>query len=301
MRTLRMVAAAGSLLLLVGCGTSAPGEGDASEASGGGPFPVTVDGTTVESEPERIVSLSPAVTEMLFAIDAGDQVVAVDEYSNYPSDAPVTDLSGFSPNIEAIASYDPDLVIVSAYGDEIVPQLGALGITTFVAPDDPTVIDNVYEQITGLGTLTGNAPEARDLVERMRADLGKLIEDAPQRDEPLTYYIEIDDTYWTYTAGSLVGSLLEQLGLRNIADDEASVSTQLSAEAIVAADPDVIFLMNSGFGVDAEAVAARPGWGTITAVRDGAIFPLDADIASRWGPRTVDLVAEVARATDTLQ
>ncbi|MBD8506193.1 ABC transporter substrate-binding protein [Hoyosella sp. G463] len=301
MRTLRMAAAAGSLLLLVGCGTSEPGTGDPGATSDSGTFPVTVDGTTVDAEPERIVSLSPAVTEMLFAIDAGSQVVAVDEYSNYPADAPITDLSGFSPNIEAIASYDPDLVIVSAFGDEIVPQLGTLGITAFVAPDDPRTIDAVYDQITDLGTLTGNSPDAEDLVERMRADIGKLVADSPEREQPLTYYIEIDDTYWTYTAGSLVGSLLEELGLRNIADDEATVSTQLSAEAIVAADPDVIFLMNSGFGVDAETVSERPGWGTITAVREGTIFPLDADIAARWGPRTVDLVAEVARATDTIQ
>ncbi|WP_278313310.1 ABC transporter substrate-binding protein [Lolliginicoccus levis] len=301
MRSLRMATVVGSLLLLAGCGATGPGPNDAGGASDGGQFPVTVDGTTIDAEPERIVSLSPAVTEMLFAIDAGDQVVAVDEYSNYPADAPITELSGFSPNIEAIASYDPDLVIVSAYGDEIVPQLGALGITAFVSPDDPRAIDDVYEQLSGLGTLTGNAPEADDLIERMRSDLAKLIEDAPQREEPLTYYIEIDDTYWTYTAGSLVGSLLEQLGLRNIADDAATVSTQLSAEAIVAADPDVIFLMNTGFGVDSDAVAERPGWDTIAAVRDDAIFPLDADIASRWGPRTVDLVAEVARATDTIQ
>ncbi len=293
--------AATTALLLSACGGDDSPADPVATGTPGGDFPVTVGDVTLEAAPTRVVSLSPAVTEMLFAIGAGEQVVAVDEFSNYPPEAPTTDLSGFTVNPEAVAGYEPDLVIISAYADEVVPQLGSLGIPVHVAPDNPTTIEDVYGQITDLGTLTGHADEAADLINRMSDDLAKLAADAPERDEPLTYYFEIDDTYWTYTSGSLVGSLLSEVGLENIAQDDSQVSVQLTAETIVAADPDVIFLGNTLYGVDAAAVAERPGWSEITAVRDGNIVELDSDIASRWGPRLVDLVAAVVDAVSQVE
>src|SRR5690606_11164523 len=121
--------------------------------------------------------------------------------------APVTDLSGFNVNPEAVATYEPDLVVISAFADEVVPQLGALDIPVHVAADNPLTIEDVYGQITDLGTLTGHPDEAADVVERMGQDLAKLAADAPDREEPLTYYFEIDDNYWSYTSASIVGSL----------------------------------------------------------------------------------------------
>jgi iron complex transport system substrate-binding protein len=283
-------------LLVAGCGADdeAPGGGDATGTPAAG-FPVTVGDLTLETRPTRIVSLSPAVTEMLFAIGAGEQVVAVDEFSNYPPEAPVTDLSGFEINTEAVAEYEPDLVVISSYA-EVIPQFEALDIPVHLAPDGPTTVGDVYAQITDLGVLTGRVGEAADLVERMRGDLDKLVADAPERAEPLRYYIEIDDTYWTYTSDSLVGSLFSMVGLENIASEPGSVSIQLTAEAIVDANPHIIFLTNAAFGVDAEAVAARDGWADIEAVRTGQIVELDTDIASRWGPRIVDLMETVVDA-----
>lgn len=294
-RPLPLALATAAALLLTACGDNEP-SADPTPDTRGADFPVTVGDVTLEEQPTRIVSLSPAVTEMLFALGAGEQVVAVDELSNYPPEAPVTDLSGFTVNPEAVASYEPDLVVISAYADEVVPQLGALDIPVHVAPDNPTTIDDVYGQITDLGALTGHRDEAADLVERMRQDLAKLADDAPEREVPLTYYFEIDDTYWTYTSASVIGSLLSTVGMENIAQEESEVSVQLTAEAIVAANPDVILLGNTAYGVDATSVAERPGWSEITAVREGQIVELDSDIASRWGPRLVDLVAAVVEA-----
>jgi iron complex transport system substrate-binding protein len=288
----RRVLAATLLLLIAGCGSDDQPAGDPTTAPG---FPVTVGDVTLTAQPTRIVSLSPTVTEMLFAIGAGDQVVAVDEFSNYPPEAPVTELSGFELNTEAVAAYDPDLLVISSYADAI-PQFEALGIPVHLAPDNPTTVDDVYRQIVDLGTLTGQVDGATALVDQMTRDLAELVAEAPQRAEPLTYYIEIDDTYWTYTSDSLVGSLFETVGLENIASEPGSVSIQLTAESIIDADPDMIFLTDAAFGVDAASVAARDGWSDLQAVQDGQIVELDTDIASRWGPRIVDLMETVTDA-----
>lgn len=282
-------AAAVLALLLAGCGGDEPDNGTEPGAA----FPVTVGDLTLDAQPTRIVSLSATATEMLFAIDAGEQVVAVDEFSNYPPEAPTTELSGFDLNPESLASYDPDLVVISSFADSIVPQLGELGIPVYVAPDDATSLADVYEQITELGVLTGRVDEASSLVTRMSEDIGKLAADAPARAEPLTYYIEIDDMLWTYTSGSVISSLLALIGLENIADEPDAVSTQLSAEALIDANPDLILLTNASFGVTAESVAQRDGWSGIQAVQTGQIVELEPDIASRWGPRLVDLLAAV--------
>jgi iron complex transport system substrate-binding protein len=292
--------AAATALLLAGCADEAAPDTGATPSTSSG-FPVTVGDVTLEEPPTRIVSLSPTVTEMLFAIGAGEQVVAVDEYSTYPPEAPTTDLSGFTFNPEAVAGYDPDLVVISTYGEQIVPQMAALGIPVHVAPDGPTTVADVYRQITDLGALTGRVDEAADLVARMSDDLAKLVADAPERAEPLTYYIEIDSSLWAYTSDSLVGSLFAMVGLENIAGSPGGASVQLSAEAIIDADPDLIFLADTALGETPETVAARDGWSELTAVQTGRIIPLDSDVASRWGPRIVDLMAAVVDAVSQVR
>jgi iron complex transport system substrate-binding protein len=282
-----------TVLLIAGCG----GDGDepATDPATAPGFPVTVGDLTLETQPTRIVSLSPTATEMLFAIGAGDQVVAVDEFSNYPPGAPITELSGFEINTEAVAAYHPDLVVISSYA-EVIPQFEALSIPVHLAPDTPRTVDDVYRQITDLGALTGQADGAATLVDRMTGDLAALVERAPDRPEPLSYYIEIDETYWTYTSDSLVGSLFEMVDLENIASEPGSVTIQLTAESIIDADPDLIFLTDAAFGVDAATVAGRDGWSGIQAVSNDRIVELDTDIASRWGPRIVDLMETVVDA-----
>lgn len=281
---------AATVLLLAGCGESPAEETEAAPGDGNGDFPVTVGDLTLDAQPTRIVSLSPSVTEMLFAIDAGEQVVAADEHSNYPPEAPTTELSGFQLNVEAVAEHEPDLVVLSSFADEFLPQLEQVGIPVHVAPDTPATVDDVYAQVVELGALTGRAAEAETLVDEMSQDIAELVAAAPARDEPLTYYIEIDDTLWTHTADSLIGSLFGQIGLSNIADEPGTVSMQLSPETVIDADPDLIFLTNTAYGVDAESVADRDGWAQIEAVQTDQIVELDSDVSSRWGPRIVELL-----------
>ena len=245
----------------------------------------------------RIVSISPTGTEMLFAIGAGDRVVAVDQFSYYPDDAPVTDLDGWNPNIEAIASYEPDLVVVQTSGD-VIASLEALGIEVW-AHDAPLVLDDVYVQIEQLGVVTGQTGEAAVLIADMRAEIDELIAVAPDA-SGLSYYHELDNTLYTVTSTTFIGQVYGLFGLASVADPaDADGSAwgypQLSDEYLVDADPDVIFLADTRCcGQNAQTVAARAGWDQLTAVQTGRVVELDDDIASRWGPRLVDFIAAIS-------
>ena len=264
-------------------------EPDAEEA--------TAAAVTEEEAVQRIVSISPTATEMLFAIGAGDRVVAVDQFSYYPAEAPVTDLDGWNPNIEAIASYDPDLVAMQTSGD-VGASLEVLGIEVW-AHDAPFAFEDVYVQIEQLGEVTGQDEEAAALVAGMRAEIGELIAAAPDA-AGLSYYHELDNTLYTVTSGTFIGQVYGLFGLTNVADPaDADGSAwgypQLSDEYLVDADPDIIFLADTVCcGQDAQTVAARPGWDQLTAVQTGRIVELNDDIVSRWGPRLVDFIAAIS-------
>lgn len=262
----------------------------------------TDDAVTEGDLPERIVSLSPTATEMLFAIGAGEQVVAVDDQSNFPEDVPVTDLSGFEPNLEAIITYEPDLVVASGLPDDIVDGLEAVDAVV-LQYDAAAVLDDTYDQIAELGIATGHEDEAADLVAQMRADIDELVATVPDREEAPTYYHELSDTLFTATSATFIGEIYTLAGLENIADaadpdGEFGGYPQLSAEVLVAADPDFIFLADTlCCGQDAATVAARPGFADLTALRDGRVIELSDDIASRWGPRVVELLATIVETT----
>jgi iron complex transport system substrate-binding protein len=289
-------------LLLGGCANDDAGAGrTAPSPSGRASYPVTVGSVTVEKRPERIVSLSPSATEMLFAIDAGPQVVAVDDQSTFPANAPKTDLSGFKPNAEAIAAKNPDLVVLSNDLNKIVDQLTKLKIPVFQTPA-ANGLNDTYNEIGQLGTLTGHQTEASALTDRMRADIDKIVKSVPPRATPLTYYYELDPTFYSVTSKTFIGSIFSLFGMSNVADaadpDGAKGGyPQLSQEVLLKGDPDMIFLADSKCcQQSAESVKARKGWSGITAVKTGQIVAIDDDIASRWGPRVVDLVQSVADA-----
>ena len=252
-----------------------------------------------EGSAQRIVSISPTATEMLFAIGAGDNVVAVDQFSYYPEEAPVTDLDGWNPNIEAIAGYEPDLVVLQASG-EVVEALEALGIAV-VNQSGPADFEGVYAQISELGVATGLEAQSAEVVSTMRADIAALIDDAPDA-TGLTYYHELDDTLYSVTSGTFIGEVYGLFGLTNTADPaDADGSAfgypQLSEEYLLDTDPDLIFLADTlCCAQTAETVAARPGWDQLSAVRDGNVIELNDDIVSRWGPRLVDFVAAISQA-----
>ncbi|HET6214991.1 MAG TPA: ABC transporter substrate-binding protein [Micromonosporaceae bacterium] len=291
------VALAVAGLALGGCADKAKSGGTPSSASP--EFPVTVGTVTLDKRPEKIVSLSPTGTEMLFAIGAGKQVVAVDDQSNVPADAPKTTLSGFKPNAEAVAKYNPDLVVVSDDINKIVDSLKALKIPVFLAPAAAT-LDDSYTQFDALGRLTGHTAQAADVAKRMKDDIAKLLKDLPQRSKKLRFYYELDTTLFTVTSKSFIGYVIGLAGLENIADagnTKGEAYLPLVAETIINANPDVVFLADAKCCKQtADTLKARPGWAGITAVKTGQIFSIDDDTASRWGPSLVELVREVVNA-----
>lgn len=268
-------------------------------------FPVSIATTsgdvTIDAMPTKIVSLSPTATEMLFAVGAGPQVVAVDDFSNYPEDAPMTDLSGFTPNVEAISGFEPDLLVTQGP----IEGIEVLGIPVLVQPAAAN-IDDVYTQIEQIGAATGHVGDAAAVVGNMQAEIEEIMAAVPASDEPLTYFHELGTELYTATSATFIGSVYSMLGLDNIADpadaDGASFGyPQLSEEYIVDADPDIIFLADTiGYGQSAATVAERPGWGDLSAVQAGNVVELNDDIASRWGPRIVEFIAVVADAVQNV-
>ncbi|GAA2897728.1 ABC transporter substrate-binding protein [Actinoplanes cyaneus] len=301
-----LIAATVAALLLTGCGKSdEPGTSPTTSGSAAASFPVTVGALTLATRPEKIVSLSPTATEMLFAIGAGPQVTAVDDQSNFPAEAPKTDLSGFKPNAEAIAAKEPDLVVLSGDADQIVAQLGKLKIPTLVSPAAVT-LDDTYREIGDLGILTGHAAEATAVSDRMKTEIDQIVKSVPARSKPLTYFYELGPELYTATSKTFIGGVFNLFGMTNVADAADADGSkggypQLSAEALVKANPDTVFLADSKCCQQTAAtVKARAGWSSVTAVQKSQVYALDDDIASRWGPRTVDLVKSVADAVSKI-
>ena len=275
----------------------------------GARFPVTVTssaGTTVtlNKQPQRIVSLSPTATEMLFAIKAGPQVVAVDDQSNYPSNAPMTKLSGYTPNIEAIAGYAPDLVVAAEDLGSLVHGMQSLNIPILLEPAAKK-LDDSYTQILQLGQVTGHAADAEEVVASMKSRVSAFISLVAKPQRQLTVYHELDNTLYSATSATFIGQVYKTLGLRNIADEAKATANdypQLSAEFIVSSNPDLIVLADTKCcKQDLSSVAARPGWSAIAAVRSGAVINVDDDIASRWGPRVIDFMQAIAPRIEQLE
>ena len=245
----------------------------------------------------RIVSLSPTATEMLFAVGAGDLVVAVDAFSNFPAEAPVTELSGWEPNLEAIAGYEPTHVFSSGP----IEGLDALSIENVVLPAAAT-FDDVYAQIEQVGAATGHVGDAAEVVANMQTDIQAVLDALPERETALTYYHELDNTLYSVTSGTFIGEVYSFLGLENAVDaadpeNAAFGYPQVTEEYLVTANPDIIFLADTiCCGQTAETVAARPGWDQLSAVQNGNIVELNDDIASRWSPRLVEFIQAAGEA-----
>lgn len=272
-------------------------------------FPVTVEAATgevvVEAQPTQIVSLSATATETLFAIGAGDHVVAVDDQSDFPAQAPVTELSGFEPNVEAIAEYQPDLVLASGDGpSELTGGLERLGVPVIVQ-SAATDLDDAYQQIEAIGAATGHGDEAAALVADMQDRIAKEVADLP--DGPrLSVFHELGPDLYTASSDTFIGQIYAELGLANVADEAAEQAgtayPQVSVEYLLSVDPDLVILAdNQCCGVTVEQAAERPGWDALTAVQNGAVVVIDEDIASRWGPRVPDFVEAVADAIGTVR
>jgi ABC-type Fe3+-hydroxamate transport system substrate-binding protein len=290
------------LLVLGACGASDDGGSDAAASSAGGDaFPVTVTGDngelTLDEQPENIVVLSATATEMLFAIGAGTQVEAVDDTSNFPEDAPTTDLSAFTPNAESIAGYDPDLVVLSDDMNGIVDALDALKVPTLQLGAAQS-LDDTYAQLETLGDATGHSDDAAKVVTEIQDRIEAAVESVPDDAKGLRVYHELDPSFYSADSTTFIGSVYSMFGLENIADGtdgSAGGYPQLSAEYVVGQAPDLIVLADTVCCQEsAETVAARPAFATVPAVQNDKVLEMNDDIASRWGPRVADFAEAVA-------
>jgi iron complex transport system substrate-binding protein len=297
---MRKTASVAALLLAVTA--CAPSASTDTTTQSGLEFPVTVEAdngsVTIEKRPEAIISLSSTATEMLFDIGAGPQVIAVDDQSNYPAGAPMTDLSGVTPNLEAILSLEPDLVVIFFDPGDLIAGLETVGVPV-VSYGAALAIDDVYRQIDALGMATGNVAGAAASNSAIAAGLEVAVTASGDDGEGVTYYHEISSDFYTATSSTFFGEIYALFGMVNIADSaDADGSAfgypQISSEYIVTSNPDIIFLANVLYGESAETVAVRPGWDVMTAVQSGQIAELDSDVASRGGPRIVEFAESIA-------
>lgn len=251
---------------------------------------------TIERIPERILSIAPSNTEMLFALGLADRVAGVDSYSNYPPEAAEKVQIGdyIDPDMEAIAAVEPDLIFgTAAHMATVLPNLEALGLPTIII--EPTNLDEVLRGIDLMGEATGVPDRAYGLVCELQGRVDAVTSAIAGTPRPRVFF-ELSPDLFTAGPGTFVDDILTRAGGENIAATAAEAWPQLSAEAVVSADPEVILLADHAAGVTPEDVSARPGWQAMSAVEDGRIVTVDPDLVARPGPRVVDGLEAVAAA-----
>ncbi len=254
----------------------------------------------VPREPSRVVSLAPSVTEVIFAVGGGGKLVGVDRFSDFPPEAQkIEKIGGFSdPSLEKIASLKPDLVIGTAMHKKFLPQLESLGIPVVLL--EPGSIEDVEENIRLVGRILGLVKGGEEAAKRLESRVGavrKKVSGIPEARRPLVYYEVYSEPLMSAGPGTFISRVIEAAGGRNAFADASTDWPEVSPEAVVAKDPDVIIYpsVHGSASVSAEKIRGRPGWNRIKAVREGRIYSIDADIISRPGPRLAEAVEEVAR------
>lgn len=274
------------------------------QAEPGGPDAPPPEGPVETSRPVplpapadvgRIVSLSPTHTETLFALGLGEFVVAVDGRSDFPAEAAAVrrdDLSADDADLSVLLSFDPDVVIVGEDPTDAASRIRSEGIVVFEGPP-PLSLAEAYEQMRGVAAVVGHPESADALIADMQTSIDRIVSSLPPGER--TYFHEIDPSLFTITPGSFVDSVYGELDLVSIVSAGPADVVQVSNEEVFAADPDVLMLADvECCAVTVETVAARPGWSTLSAVRDGAVVELQEYMVQRWGPRIVDLVEAAA-------
>lgn len=263
--------------------------------------------TTLTAYPDKIISVAPSCTEILFAIGAGDKVVGVTDYCDYPYDfsawvaeGNMTSIGGFeNPNMEVITALDPDLILASG-GIQVasVDTLRARGYKVLVL--NPTSVDGILNNIELVGNATGNRDEAAALINDINSRINAVAETVANAAKPKVYYEVYYETTssWTIGAEAWQSELIEKAGGTNIFEDQALDYYQYQVEALISRNPDVIVLPASGMGTGTQAsldaIKARPGWDTTNAVQNNKIFQIDSNIIERSGPRFVDAIEQLA-------
>ncbi len=258
---------------------------------------------TLAQPAQRVVSLAPSNTEILFAIGAGAQVVGRDSFSDYPAEAKnVADIGGGLPtlNIEAIVAKQPDLVLASPLtAAEQITALTKAGLTVYVLPN-PASFDDLYANLETVGKLTGHGNEAASLVAGLKSRVAAITSKAATlSSRPMVYYeLDATDPSAPYTSGpdTFVDLIIRSAGGENFGSNLKGQWVQVSVEELLARQPDLIVLGDSLYGgVTAEMVKARAGWDALNAVKEGKIFAFDDNLVSRPGPRLVDGLEAMAK------
>ena len=277
-----------------------PSPGVAANPSSPAPaFPVTlVDSfkrrVTITKAPERIVSLAPGNTEILFALGLGDQVVGVTDHDDYPPEVKTKQgVGGFSdPSSEKILALKPDLVVVVSEHQKVVELLDSLAIPSLAL--DPKNLEQVYGTITLLGQATGRQAKAQEVIAQMKAKLQEITSVvAKATTKPRVCYEVWADPFMTAGPGTFIGDLITLAGGTNIAADATKSYPQYSLEALVDRNPEIVIYATAH--ATAEKIKARKGWSNIPAVKNGRIYGIDQNLVSRPGPRLVQGLEEFAR------
>lgn len=285
---------AGALLAACGSTGASPPVTAATHASAAA-FPVSVqsgDGTVrIPTRPTRILSLSASATQMLYAVGAGPQVVGVDKYSTYPPNAPRTKFTGYESSAEDYLPLRPDLVLLAFNTTNLVAQLEKLHIPTLLLPPATTVA-SAYQQIAEIAAATGHSGATRRTVAAIASDLSRVTRSVGNTVRGASYYIEYDPTLYSGTSKTFAGALFARLGMLDIANAASragSTYPQLSAEYLVKANPDYVFLADTVCCAQtAKTFAARPAFSTLRAVHLGHVFPVNDSLASEWGPHSLE-------------
>lgn len=251
---------------------------------------------------KTIVTLSPPITEMLFSIGAGDQVVARDSFSDYPAEAlDLPDISGgFSDyDLEAILALKPDLVIAGGINTpELVQSLEELGLTAYYL-SNPATLEEMFATLRALGTISGHEKEAERLAMDLEARVKAVDAALAEAGKPVTVFYELDATDpakpYTPGPGSFYSHLLRRAGAENLGDKLGSEWAQASLEFLLVSDPQFILLGDAMWGVTPDSLAQRPGWEALSAVKEGHVLPFDDNLLARIGPRQVDGLEALAR------
>ncbi len=250
---------------------------------------------TLDKPAERIVSLTPSITEVLFAIGAGDQLVGRDSFSNFPAEASkIQDIGGSMGeySLEAIAGLKPNLVLAGEINPpELVKSLEDLGLTVYYLPN-PDGLDTLDDMLVTAGKLSGHEDEAAALSASLNERIAAAAEKVKNvQSKPLVFYeLDATDPARPYTAGpgSFMDDLIQAAGGRNAGTGLQSAWAQISVEELLVQDPDIILLGDSNYGITPEQATARTGWQNLKAVKEGKIFGFNDDLVSRPGPRWVD-------------
>jgi len=293
-----LLAAVFALFALAGCAAQAPAPAEPTALTAAA-FPVTItddasQSVTIDAEPQRIVSLAPANTEILFALGLGDKVVGVTTYDDYPAEvtaiAKVGDFT--TPNFEAIAAAKPDLVLATTgVQADAIAKLKGLGAT--VVAIDPQNLEGVYTDIERVGKATGTTRRASELVLAMKAEVD-IVRKAVEGTAPVTAFVEIaQNPLYTVGKGTLIDELVVLAGGTNVVTQDSYVA--YSPEQLIKADPQV-YMATKGSMSDPAALAKRAGFAKLTAVRNNRVYTLDDNLVSRPGPRVVLGLKQIAEA-----